>query len=50
MSSGRFFVFTVVRHPVDRVVSAYRNAIMWDKCGGMALEHVPKMFEEIRKA
>ena len=42
------FTFTVIRHPFDRLVSAYRDRIL-DGCTGQAKYHVPKIFKKTRK-
>ena len=42
------FTFTVIRHPFDRLVSAYRDRIV-DGCTGQAKYHVPKIFKKTRK-
>ena len=39
-----YFTFTVVRHPFDRVLSAYRDRIL-KGCSYQAKTHIPKMLE-----
>ena len=41
------FTFTVIRHPFDRLVSAYRDRIL-DGCTGQAKYHVPNIFKKTR--
>ena len=42
--TGTYYSFMVVRHPFDRVLSAYRNRIM-NKKAGQAKKHNPKIFK-----
>ena len=42
LRSGRHFAFLAARHPLDRLLSAYRDRIM-DGRSGQAMKHVPKM-------
>ena len=42
--TGTYYSFMVVRHPFDRVLSAYRNRIM-DIKAGQAKKHNPKIFK-----
>ena len=42
--TGTYYSFIVVRHPFDRVLSAYRNRIM-NKKAGQAKKHNPKIFK-----
>ena len=42
------FTFTIIRHPFDRLVSAYRDRILRG-CSGQAKYHVPKIFKKTRK-
>ena len=37
-----YYTFTAVRHPFDRVLSAFRNRIL-DGCTYQAKDHIPKM-------
>ena len=46
--TGRYFVFTVVRHPLDRLISAYRDRIL-DGCTDQAKHHIPGIFKLTRK-
>ena len=39
---NNYFTFTVVRHPFDRVLSAFRNRIL-NGCTYQAKQHIPKM-------
>ena len=41
--TGTYYSFMMVRHPFDRVLSAYRNRIM-NKETGQAITHNPKIF------
>ena len=47
-TQNEYFTFTVVRHPLDRIVSAYRDRIL-DGCTGQAKRHVPLIFKLTRK-
>ena len=47
-NSGNYFSFTVVRHPFDRLVSAYRDRILHG-CTGQAKHHIPQIFKITRK-
>lgn len=42
--AGTYYSFMVVRHPFDRVLSAYRNRIM-NKDSDCAKDHNPKIFK-----
>ena len=42
--TGTYYSFMLIRHPFDRVLSAYRNRIM-DKKTGQAKKHNPKIFK-----
>ena len=41
--SKNYFTFTVVRHPFDRLISAYRDRILHG-CTGQSMRFVPKIF------
>jgi hypothetical protein len=43
--SGDFFTFTVVRHPLDRILSAYRDRIL-NGCTDQSRKTVPALFTE----
>ena len=45
IGSGDYFSFLVVRHPLDRVLSAFRDRIL-DGCTGQSIHTVPKIFLE----
>ncbi|TRY70203.1 hypothetical protein TCAL_09643 [Tigriopus californicus] len=45
LGSGNYFSFLVVRHPFDRILSAYRDRIVSNPCCAQAIQHVPKIFE-----
>ena len=45
--SGDHFTFTVVRHPLDRILSAYRDRIM-NGCTSQSKYNVPAVFVELR--
>ena len=40
-----YYTFTVVRHPFDRVLSAFRNRIL-DGCTDQAKQHIPKIIQK----
>ena len=42
-----YFIFTVVRHPFDRVLSAFRNRILRG-CGQQAKKHIPRILRNTR--
>lgn len=43
VDSGHYFVFTSVRHPFDRVLSAFRDRID-NSCSWQAKDTVPRIF------
>jgi Sulfotransferase family len=45
--SGDFFTFTVVRHPLDRILSAYRERIL-NGCTAQSKYNVPALFVELK--
>mgnify|MGYP001393214925 CR=1 FL=1 len=47
-NSGNYFSFTVVRHPFDRLVSAYRDRILHG-CTDQAKYHIPQIFSLTRR-
>ena len=47
VNSGNYFSFTTVRHPFDRLISAYVDRILRG-CSGQAKDHVPKIFNLLR--
>ena len=49
VNSGNYFSFTTVRHPFDRLISAYVDRIL-DGCTGQAKIHVPKIFKLVRNS
>ncbi len=44
-ASGDYFSFMAVRHPLDRLLSAYRDRIL-DVTSGQAVGHVPQMYKK----
>ena len=48
LSLGNYFTFTVVRHPFDRLVSAFRDRIL-KGCTAQAKYHIPQIFHMTRK-
>ena len=48
LNSGNYFSFTVVRHPFDRLVSAYRDRILHG-CTDQAKYYIPQIFSLTRK-
>ena len=40
---GNYFTFTIVRHPLDRLISAYRDRIL-NGCTDQAKLHIPAIF------
>lgn len=44
--SGNYFSFTVVRHPLDRILSAFRDRIL-NGCTGQSKTHVPRIFRTV---
>ena len=48
VNSGNYFSFTVVRHPFDRLVSAYRDRILHG-CTNQAKFFIPQIFKLTRK-
>ena len=48
VNSGNYFSFTVVRHPFDRLVSAYRDRILHG-CTDQAKYYIPQIFSLTRK-
>ena len=49
VNSGNYFSFTMVRHPFDRLISAYVDRILHG-CNIQAKNHVPKIFELVRNS
>ncbi len=43
LNSGSYFAFQVVRHPLDRLLSAFRDRIL-DGCTGQAKNVIPRIF------
>jgi hypothetical protein len=43
-SANGYFTFTAVRHPFDRVLSAFRDRIL-NGCTPQAKQYVPKIFK-----
>ena len=43
IEAGNHFIFTVVRHPFDRLISAYRDRIL-KGCTAQAKYHIPGIF------
>ena len=48
IEAGNHFIFTVVRHPFDRLISAYRDRIL-KGCTDQAKYHIPGIFSLTRK-
>ena len=48
IEAGNHFIFTVVRHPFDRLISAYRDRIL-KGCTAQAKYHIPGIFSLTRK-
>ena len=48
IEAGNHFIFTVVRHPFDRLISAYRDRIL-KGCTAQAKYHIPGIFGLTRK-
>ena len=48
VNSGNYFSFIVVRHPFDRLVSAYRDRILHG-CTNQAKFFIPQIFKLTRK-
>ncbi len=48
LESGSYFTFLVVRHPLDRLLSAFRNRIL-RPCTGTARAHVPGILRQQRE-
>ncbi len=46
LDSGFYFSFTVVRHPFDRLLSAFRDRIL-DGCTYQAKQYVPRIFKKL---
>ena len=46
--SGKYFTFTTVRHPFDRLISAYRDRIL-DGCTWQSQHFVPQIFDLAEK-
>ena len=44
---GNYFTFTIVRHPLDRLISAYRDRIL-NGCTDQAKLHIPAIFHLTR--
>jgi hypothetical protein len=44
--SGDYFTFTVVRHPLDRILSAFRDRIL-NGCTAQSRQTVPALFVEV---
>ena len=49
LSSGNSFTFTVVRHPFDRLISAYRDRIL-QGCTDQAKLYIPQIFHLTRSS
>ena len=47
VETGTHFLFTVVRHPFDRLISAYRDRIL-NGCTDQAKHHIPGIFKLTR--
>ena len=47
LKSGKYFSFIVIRHPFDRLISAYRDRIM--RCTDQSKLYVPKILALTRK-
>ncbi len=48
LATGNYFSFTVVRHPFDRLLSAYRDRIL-NGCTGQSKNYVPRILHLTRK-
>ena len=45
--TGVYYSFMIVRHPFDRVLSAYRDRIM-NKDTGQAINHIPRIYVALK--
>ena len=45
--TGKYYSFMIVRHPFERVLSAYRDRIL-RKDSSQAIRHIPRIFSTLK--